>query len=244
MSSGIRIENLTHRYGVKVALNDVSFCVEADRFCALLGPNGAGKSTLVSLISGLFAAREGRVFIAGHDIAVHPRKALACMGIVFQSPTLDADLSVRQNMLYYAALHGLSGRMAMLAIEAALDRLGMRDRILEPVNALNGGHRRRMELARALIHRPSVLLLDEPTAGIDMAMRKSITAHVHQLSKNDGISVLWTTHLADEVAPLDDVAILHRSSLVAHGPIESLTREKPLADLFQQLTQEMQDEAA
>jgi ABC-2 type transport system ATP-binding protein len=244
VSAGIRIESLTHRYGSKIALDNISLSVDPGCFCGLLGPNGAGKSTLVSLLSGLFAAREGRIFIAGHDIAREPRKALACMGIVFQSPTLDADLSVKQNMLYYAALHGLSGRPAVAAIEAALDRLGMRERMSETVKVLNGGHRRRMELARALIHRPTVLLLDEPTAGIDMAMRKSITAHVHELSAVDGISVLWTTHLADEIAPGDDVAILHRGQLAAHGQTESLTRGESLTAMFQRLTQFPQDDAA
>jgi ABC-2 type transport system ATP-binding protein len=244
VSSGIQIENLSHSYGQRLALDGVSLSVEQGRFCALLGPNGAGKSTLVSLMSGLFAARHGRIIIGGHDMNRTPRKALAAMGIVFQSPALDADLSVRQNMLYYAALHGLSGSAALCASEEALERLGMRERMAEKVKSLNGGHRRRMELARALIHKPSVLLLDEPTAGLDIAMRKSITAHVHQLASTSGISVLWTTHLADEIAEGDDVAILHQGRLAVSGNMESLTRQETITAVFQRLTKPDEAQAA
>jgi ABC-2 type transport system ATP-binding protein len=227
---------LSHRYGSKLALDEVTFSVNPGRFCGLLGPNGAGKSTLVSLISGLFAARHGRVIIAGHDMGKEPCRALAAMGIVFQSPTLDADLSVSQNMYYYAALHGISGRVAATAIEESLDRLGMRERLAEKVRDLNGGHRRRMEIARALIHRPKVMLLDEPTAGLDMAMRKSITAHVHELAQNGRMSVLWTTHLADEVSACDDLAILHHGRLVAHGQAKEIVGSASLPELFRRLT--------
>lgn len=238
MNAGIRVEQLSHHYGARKALDELTFHCLPGQFCAMLGPNGAGKSTLISLLSGLFAARRGRIFIAGHDMAKQPRMALSAMGIVFQSPTLDSDLSVRQNMLYYAALHGLSGKPALVAAEAALDRLGMRERMAEKVRALNGGHRRRMEIARALIHNPSVLLLDEPTAGLDMAMRKSITSHVHDLAKDGGLSVLWTTHLADEIEPEDDVLILHRGRLVTYGNCSALTETETLPHLFKRLTGE------
>lgn len=236
MTAGISIEGLSHRYGSKLALDEVTFSVNPGRFCALLGPNGAGKSTLVSLISGLFAARHGRVIIAGHDMGKEPRRALAAMGIVFQSPTLDADLSVSQNMYYYAALHGKSGRAAATAIEESLDRLGMRERLAEKVRDLNGGHRRRMEIARALIHKPKVLLLDEPTAGLDMAMRASITAHVHDLAQSGGLSVLWTTHLSDEISKADDLVILHQGKVVACGEAGKLAGKMSMPDLFRQLT--------
>ena len=236
MNAGISIEGLSHRYGPKLALNDVTFSVGVGQFCALFGPNGAGKSTLVSLLSGLFAARQGRILIAGHDMAKDPRRALGAMGIVFQSPALDSDLTVGQNMYYYAALHGMSGRVATAAIDESLDRLAMRERLSEKVRNLNGGHRRRMEIARALIHRPKVLLLDEPTAGLDMAMRKSITAHVHELAEQGGLSVLWTTHLSDEVTAHDHLAILHKGQLVAHGQTVELAGNAPVQELFHRLT--------
>lgn len=236
MNAGICIEGLSHYYGQKLALDDVTFSVGAGQFCALFGPNGAGKSTLVSLLSGLFAARHGRIDIAGHDMAKDPRRSLAAMGIVFQSQTLDTDLTVSQNMTYYAALHGMSGRAATAAIDRALDRLAMRERLSEKVRNLNGGHRRRMEIARALIHNPKVLLLDEPTAGLDMAMRKSVTAHVHELAKHGELSVLWTTHLSDEVTALDQLAILHRGKLVANGLAGELAGDLSVPELFHRLT--------
>jgi ABC-2 type transport system ATP-binding protein len=169
-------------------------------------------------------------------MAKDPRRALGAMGIVFQSPALDTDLTVSQNMTYYAALHGMSGRAAAVAIDESLDRLAMRERLSEKVRDLNGGHRRRMEIARALIHKPRVLLLDEPTAGLDMAMRKSITAHVHELAEHGGLSVLWTTHLADEVSAGDDLAILHRGMLVAHGQAEEVVGSASVTEVFQSLT--------
>jgi ABC-2 type transport system ATP-binding protein len=138
------------------------------------------------------------------------------MGAVFQASTLDPDLTVRHNLLYFAALHGLSGREAEMRTIAALERLGMAERAGEKVAKLNGGHRRRMEIARALLHRPQVLLLDEPTVGLDAAARTAITAHVHDLSA-DGLTVLWATHLVDEVRKTDRLVILHRGSVLADG---------------------------
>ena len=140
----------------------MSFRVESGTFCALLGRNGAGKSTLFNLLTRLFVAPKGHIKIAGHDLRASPRAALAELGIVFQQTTLDLDLTVQQNLAYFAALHGLSGRKARHRIDAALEQLDMRERTGEKARALNGGHRRRTEIARALLHEPSVLLLDEP----------------------------------------------------------------------------------
>ncbi|MGL4279893.1 MAG: ATP-binding cassette domain-containing protein, partial [Albidovulum sp.] len=167
MDEGLAVSDLSYSYGQRRALEGVGFRVEPGRFCALLGPNGAGKSTLFSLLTRLFTTREGRIEVAGVDLSRAPRAALARIGVVFQQPTLDLDLTVRRNLLYFAALHGISGREAQSRSEAALERLGMAERADEKARALNGGHRRRMEIARALIHRPSVLLLDEPTVGLD-----------------------------------------------------------------------------
>jgi len=164
--SGIRVADLSYRYGAKTALDDVSFKVGAGDFCALLGPNGAGKSTLFSLLTRLFVPPSGTVEIAGVNLHQNPRAALAKLGIVFQQTTLDMDLTVRQNLSYFAALHGLSGRDRARRIDAVLDRLDIADRAREKARTLNGGHRRRTEIARALLHDPSVLLLDEPTVGL------------------------------------------------------------------------------
>lgn len=214
--SGLSVQGISHDWGAKRALDQVSFAVAPGQFCALLGPNGAGKSTLFGLLTRLFTARSGRISVAGHDLATAPRAALARMGVVFQSSTLDLDLTVRRNLLYFAALHGMSGREAERRSAEALDRLGMAERAGEKAASLNGGHRRRMEIARALIHRPEVLLLDEPTVGLDAASRRAITAHVHDLA-GQGMCVLWATHLVDEVAAADRLVILHRGRILADG---------------------------
>lgn len=214
--AGLKIEGITHDWGARRALDAVTFSVEPGRFCALLGPNSAGKSTLFGLLTRLFVPQAGRIEIAGHDLAREPRAALARMGVVFQSSTLDLDLTVKRNLLYFAALHGLSGREAEQRAMAALERLGMAERAGEKAGALNGGHRRRMEIARALIHRPKVLLLDEPTVGLDAASRAAIVRHVHDLA-DEGLTVLWATHLVDEVHAADRLAVLHRGLLLADG---------------------------
>ena len=236
--SGLAVSHLSYAYGSNQALRDVSFGVAAGDFCALLGPNGAGKTTLFALLTRLFLPGEGRIEVAGINLAKHPRKALARIGVVFQQPTLDLDLSVWRNLAYYAALHGLAGRLAAKRIEASLDRLGMRERAGEKARNLNGGHRRRMEIARALIHKPLVLLLDEPTVGLDVAARMSITAHVHALCREDGLTALWATHLVDEVESDDALVILHRGRVAAQGRVSDIAGAARLADRFASLTEE------
>ena len=233
--TGLSVANLSYAYGPKRALQEVSFNLPKGRFCALLGPNGAGKSTLFNLLTALFSAPQGRITVADIDLAQSPRAALARMGVVFQQPTLDLDLTVRRNLLYFAALHGLAGREAATRADAALAQLGMAERADEKVRALNGGHRRRMEIARALIHRPDVLLLDEPTVGLDAASRADITAHVHALAEQ-GLTVLWATHLTDEVQDRDEVILLHKGKIIAQGTAGSLRGDAPLRDAFLRLT--------
>jgi ABC-2 type transport system ATP-binding protein len=236
--SELTVAHLSFAYGPKQALRDVSFEIASGEFCALLGPNGAGKTTLFALLTRLFLPQHGQIRIAGLDLASDPRKALARMGVVFQQPTLDLDLTVWRNLTYYAALHGISGRAAAKRIEAALDRLGMRERASEKARNLNGGHRRRMEIARALIHQPSLLLLDEPTVGLDVATRMSITAYVHQLCRDEGLTVLWATHLVDEIEPDDTLIVLHDGAIAARGRVDEICGAATLAETFAQLTQE------
>ncbi|WP_116133966.1 ABC transporter ATP-binding protein [Tropicimonas sp. IMCC34043] len=215
--TGLVVDALGYAYGAKQALRDVSFRVAPGRFCALLGPNGAGKSTLFALMTRLFTTSQGRIAIMGHDIARSPRRALGQIGVVFQQPTLDLDLTVTRNLSYFAALQGISGRRAAGRIEAVLDRLGMRERAGERVRDLNGGHRRRTEIARSLLHDPAVLLLDEPTVGLDAASRAAITSHVHALAGDTGKTVLWATHLTDELRDTDQLVLLHRGQVLAEG---------------------------
>ena len=216
------VSNLSFTYKEKPVLDDVSFTVGKGRFTALLGPNGAGKTTLFSLITRLLATRQGRIVIRGLDIGDARWQALAPLGIVFQQPTLDLDLSVRQNLFYFARLRGLSQAEAERRIDRELTRLGMADRSHETVRALNGGHRRRVEIARALLHDPDLLLLDEPTVGLDFATRKSLVEHVHALAAERGIGILWATHLIDEIRPTDDLVVLHRGKVVATGRTEDV----------------------
>lgn len=235
--SGIRISGLSHRYGNKVALDNVDLELEQGAFCALLGPNGAGKSTLFSLLCRLYVPQTGKIFIAGKELSAKHHEALSQLGIVFQQPTLDLDLTVKQNLSYFAGLQGLSRKEGKQAAELALERLQMSERINEKVRELNGGHRRRMEIARALIHQPKILLLDEPTVGLDAQSRQQITEHVHALAKDDGITVLWATHLVDEVWPDDRLIIIHRGRVIKDGICREITGRRNLKNTFAQLTE-------
>ncbi|MEE9344196.1 MAG: ABC transporter ATP-binding protein [Methylococcales bacterium] len=236
---GLRVENLSYAFGKKTVLDAVSFHVEGGSCNILLGPNGAGKSTLFSLVTRLYASPDGRIEINGKDLRSHSYKALADLGVVFQQPTLDLDMTVIQNLRYHAALHGLSRQQTRLRVEQELERQGMFERGNEKIRQLNGGHRRRVEIARALLHQPSVLLLDEPTVGLDIASRQSIVEHIHQLAAEDNLAVLWATHLIDEVYDADQLIILHHGKMLAEGRVSELIEQhntSNVSDLFQQLT--------
>ena len=211
------VQNISHAYGARKALDDVSFAVPRGAFAVLLGLNGAGKSTLFSLATGLYSAMDGRIEIFGFDIAKRSGEALRRLGVVFQARTLDFELSLTQNLLYHAALHGVGpvegGRLA----SAALARAGLGERAGDKARALSGGQMRRVEIARALLHKPSLLLLDEPTVGLDIRARADILAHVRQLVRDEGLAVLWTTHLIDEIEPADQVVVLHEGRVLANG---------------------------
>lgn len=230
-NEGLAVRDLRFAYGARQALKGVSFALPRGQFCALLGPNGAGKSTLVALLTRLLVEPGTEIRIAGHDLSAAPGKALAALGVVFQQPTLDLDLTVRQNLAYFAALHGLPRRAVPPRIERVLTRLDMAERADEKVRALNGGHRRRTELARALLHDPQVLLLDEPTVGLDAAARAAIVAHVHDLA-DEGMCVLWATHLTDEVRDDDHLLVLHRGEILADGRTGDVRGNLGLSDWF------------
>lgn len=232
---GLRVSDVNYSYGARKALDNVSFEVSEGTFCALLGPNGAGKTTLFNLLTRLFTGRTGKIEIAGHDLGSSPRQALSRLGIVFQQPTLDLDLTVRQNLKYFAALHGLSGAEALRRIDACLDRLDMFARAGEKARNLNGGHRRRAEIARALVPEPTVLLLDEPTAGLDPASRRDITEHVHGLA-DEGATVLWATHLTDEIKAEDHIVLLHQARVINSGMAGKISGELTLQDMFLNVT--------
>jgi ABC-2 type transport system ATP-binding protein len=237
--SALHVEGISFRYGAKLALADVDFTIAPGGFTVLLGPNGAGKTTLFSLITRLYDAGQGTIAVGGHNVRTAPLPALAEMGVVFQQPTLDLDLSVLQNLRYHAALRGMQKQEALTRIGTELKRLGMEERRNEKVRTLNSGHRRRVEIARALLHQPRVLLLDEPTVGLDVPTRQAIIDHIHHLCKDEGIAVLWATHLIDEIASTDRIVLLHEGRIQAEGSVADVVQEAgavTIGDAFTKLT--------
>jgi ABC-2 type transport system ATP-binding protein len=213
----LSIQNVSHSYRERRALDDVSFDVRQGAFAVLLGLNGAGKTTLFSLVTRLHATQVGSIAVLGFDVARVPAQALSRLGVVFQARTLDLDLTVVQNLLYHASLHGIGGREGRALADETLARTQMRERAHDKARVLSGGQMRRIEIARALLHRPSLLLLDEPTVGLDVNARKSILKYVRELVAQENIGVLWTTHLIDEVEPGDGLIVLHRGRVLAKG---------------------------
>jgi ABC-2 type transport system ATP-binding protein len=235
--SALDVRGLSHSFGARKALDDVSFAVEPGSFSVLLGPNGAGKTTLVSLITGLYHARRGEVRVFGRSLRDAPLLALADLGVVFQMQTLDLDLTVAENLAYHGSLHDLSRGEALERGREHLDRLGMAERISDTVRSLSGGLRRRVEIARALLHGPKLLLVDEATAGLDVAGRQTLLTAIRALCRG-GTSVLWATHMLDEVEDDDPLIVLHRGTVRWAGPARDLGSGRPLADAFLQLTGE------
>jgi ABC-2 type transport system ATP-binding protein len=208
------LDNVVKTYGPIRAVDGVSLAAHAGEFIALLGPNGAGKSTLFQLLSGLFTADSGRIEVMGHDMSRDPVPALAGLGIVFQQPTLDLELSVTANLLFHAGLHGMPRSTATRRIEEELAQLGLNERAHDKTAQLSGGNRRRVELARALLHEPRLLLMDEPTVGLDPASRGDLLKLLLTMRRERQVAILWATHLCDEVPDADRVIVLHRGKVL------------------------------
>src|SRR3984893_2280414 len=209
------LDNVVKTYRAIRAVDGVTLRASAGEFIALLGPNGAGKSTLFQLLSGLFVPDAGRITIMGHDMRRDPVPALAMLGIVFQQPTLDLELTVTGNLLFHAGLHGIPRAVAKARIEKELARLGLAERAHDKAAQLSGGNRRRVELARALLHQPRVLLMDEPTVGLDPASRSDLLKLLLAMRSERSVAVLWATHLCDEVPNADRVIVLHHGKVLA-----------------------------
>lgn len=238
------IEGVSHAYGARRALDNVSFTVTPGSFTVLLGLNGAGKSTLFALITRLYSTQRGRIGIFGHDVGRAPGQALRILGVVFQARTLDLDLSVMQNLMYHAALHGIGKREARARAEEVLARSGLADRVRDKVRKLSGGQMRRVEIARALLHSPRLLVLDEPTVGLDIESRAALLDHVRRLVVEEGIGVLWATHLIDEVVDSDKIVVLHQGRILAQGPLPRVIADCGGSDLRDALTRLTQSDAA
>jgi ABC-2 type transport system ATP-binding protein len=236
----VTIESVSHFYGARRALDDVSCSIAPSTFAVLLGLNGAGKSTLFSLVMRLYAIQRGHIGRASSE-------ALRMVGVVFQPRTLDLDISVIQNLMYHAALHGIGRKEARARADDVLARIALSDRAQDKVRTLSGGQVRRVEIARALLHRPRLLVLDEPTVGLDIKARADILAHVRRLIVHDGVSVLWATHLIDEVSNDDDVILLHQGRVLGHGSVARMLEAAGAQDLraaFTQLTQGVPSQSA
>jgi ABC-2 type transport system ATP-binding protein len=212
-------QNLHKAYAGKPALKGASFSLQAGEMVALLGPNGAGKSTLLQLLTGLFSPDQGSVAVAGHDMQRHPSQALAALGVVFQQSALDLDLTVMANLLFHTDLHGLPRALARQRIGEGLGAMGLSDQAGATVRSLSGGTRRKVELVRALLHEPRVLLMDEATVGLDPASRQHLLESVRALCQNRGLAVLWATHLVEEARGADRLMLLHRGELRFDGPV-------------------------
>jgi ABC-2 type transport system ATP-binding protein len=219
--AAIEVEHVRHVYGERVALDDVSFSVAAGEIFALLGPNGGGKTTLFKILSTLMPTREGSARLFGDDVAQAPDAARRHLGVVFQHPSLDGKLTVMENLFAHGHLYGMSGAALRQRADLLLQRLGLAERARDYVDTLSGGLQRRTELAKALLHRPRLLLLDEPSTGLDPGARRDFTQYLRQLRDQDGVTIVLTTHYMEEAERCDRIAILHQGKLVSVGaPVE------------------------
>ncbi len=241
------VRGVSHAFGDKTVLQNVSLTVPQGAFVVLLGLNGAGKSTLFSLVTRLYDNVSGEILIRGFDVRRKPTSALQRLGVVFQSRTLDNDLSLTQNLKYHAALHGMGARAAGERAKQALEVVGLADRAGDKVRSMSGGQARRVEIARSLMHRPDLLLLDEATVGLDVGSRESVVKIVRDLVAKQRLGVLWATHLMDEVKPSDHVVVLHKGRVLYDGSVPQLlasTKSDSVNAAFRVITGTRSEEAA
>ena len=237
--SALTIETLNHNFGHLRALDNVKLTLKEGDYSILLGLNGAGKTTLFSLITRLYDNQTGLIDIFSHNVKKNPTKALANIGVVFQQPTVDLDLTVEQNLQYHASLHGMRKNVALDNALTELKRQNMQDIFKKKVRELSGGQKRRVEIVRALMHKPKLLLLDEPTVGVDIENRKLIVKHVKNLCAEKKIAVLWATHLIDEVDQEGKLIILHKGKVLANDTVKNIlkkTKIKNVSNAFDYFT--------
>jgi len=214
-SSAIEISHLAHRYGEHTAIDDLSLSIRAGEIFVLLGPNGSGKTTLFRVLSTLIPPQQGEATILGHDLRREPGAIRRRLGVVFQAPSLDKKLTVAENVTHHGRLYGLGGAELRSRADEMLARLGLADRRKHLVETLSGGLRRRVELAQGMLHRPQLLLLDEPSTGLDPGARSDVWQYLEQIRREDGVTVVLTTHLLEEAGRADRIAIMHQGRLAA-----------------------------
>ena len=224
-ASAVRVADVSYAYGPRQALVDVSLEIQAGEIFAVLGPNGGGKTTLFRLLSTLIPLQSGSASIFGHDLLREQQEVRRLMGVVFQAPSLDRKLTVKENIRLQAVLYGMRGAELSRRLDGLLEQFGLRDRAGELTEQLSGGLRRRVELAKGLIHDPQLLLLDEPSTGLDPAARSDLWRYLRQLRTEQSTTIVLTTHFLDEADGADRIAILHEGRLVALGPPEQLRAE-------------------
>ena len=213
----IAVENISHKYGSRVALSNVSFQVRQGEIFGLLGPNGGGKSTLFRILSTMMVPTEGTAKVAGFDVVQQPAEVRRRIGVVFQTQSLDKALTVGENLRSQGHLHGLSGAPLRERMEAVMKRLGILDRRDEIVEKLSGGLKRRVEIAKALLHKPQVVIMDEASTGLDPGARRELSHYVHELRDTEGVTIVLTTHILDEAERCDRLVLLHQGRIVAEG---------------------------
>ena len=238
MTVALEIKNVSHNFGDFTALDDVSLNINPGDFTVLLGLNGAGKTTLYSLITRLYNNNSGTIKIYGFDVRLNSVNALKHIGVVFQQPTLDLDLSVKENLQYHSSLHGIASSEAEQRIDNEIYRIKLNDKIKSKVRSLSGGQRRRVDFARSLLHKPKLLLLDEPTVGLDIGSRQMILKHVKNLCKKNNLAVLWATHLIDEIDKGEKVIVINKGKVIESGNVSKIvkkTRVKNIREAFNKL---------
>ena len=213
----LKVQNLTHRFGDRVALHQLSFEVKSGEIFGLLGPNGSGKTTLFRILSTLMPLEEGEVFLGGDSLSSSPALFRQKMGVVFQSASLDKKLTVGENLMHQGHLYGLSGESLKRRSEQLLSKFRINDRIGEKVEKLSGGLQRRVEIAKAMLHQPKILLLDEPSTGLDPGARRELWNFLHQVNQEEGVTILVTTHLMDEAERCNRLLLIDQGKKIDLG---------------------------
>lgn len=218
----ITIDSVTHKYGERIALDKLSFDVKPGEIFGLLGPNGGGKTTLFKLLTTLMPVQTGELSVAGFNVRTQPDEVRRSIGVTFQSPSVDIKLTVRENIVYQGRLYGLSGRVLQDRVNEQMERFQIADRAGDIMQTLSGGLKRRVEIAKSLLHNPQVLLLDEPSTGLDPGARFDLWRSLQSLRADSGVTVLVTTHLMEEAEKCDRLAILDHGRLAALGTPDEL----------------------